>query len=140
MKYLLDTCVVSELIKKSPNAKVVSWLQHQDEADLYLSVLTFAEIEKGIAKAPSQAHKQKLRAWLDDDLRRRFDGRIIPVDLQAAIKWGAVQGGLEKQGKMMPVMDSLIAISALVYNCTVVTRNTSDMVHSGVELLDPWSK
>jgi len=138
MKYLLDTCVVSELIKKQPNANVVNWLQKQDENDLYLSALTFGEIEKGIQQAPDEALKKKLRHWLEDDLRQRFDGRVVPVDLDVAIKWGVIQGFLEKEGRMMPAIDGLIAISGLVYNCTVVTRNISDMERSTANILDPW--
>lgn len=138
MRYLLDTCVVSELVKKIPDANVVNWLQQQDESDLFLSVLTFGEIEKGIEKAPDKARKQKLRIWVEEDLRQRFEGRIIPVDLNVATRWGEIQGSLEKKGKMMPTIDGLIAISALVNNCIVVTRNTSDMESCSVDLLDPW--
>ena len=138
MKYLLDTCVVSELIKKSPDTNVVSWLQQQDEGDLYLSVLTFSEIEKGIQKATDEIRQEKLRKWLEEGLRKRFEGRIIPIDLEVAIKWGTIQGVLEKEGNMMPIIDGFIAVSAMVHNFTVVTRNTSDMDSSSVKLLNPW--
>ena len=127
MKYLLDTCVISELIKKIPNKNVLRWLENQDEEDLYLSVLTFGEIQKGIEKAPDKIRKKKLQAWLEKDLRERFEGKIIPVDLKVAIKWGEIQGITEKEGRIMPSIDGLIAISALAYGCTVVTRNTSDI-------------
>ncbi len=137
-KYLLDTCVVSELVKKSPDKNVLQWLENQDEEDLYLSVLTFGEIQKGIEKAPNEIRKKKLQTWLEKDLRERFEGKIIPIDLKVAIKWGEIQGITEKEGKTMPSIDRLIAISALAYGCTVVTRNTSDMESSTVELLNPW--
>ncbi len=127
MKYLLDTCVVSELIKKLPNENVLSWLKNQDETNLYLSVLTFGEIQKGIEKAPDEKRKNKLIIWLEEDLRQRFKGRIISIDQNVAIKWGEIQGITEKAGKTMPSIDGLIAVSALVHRCTVVTRNTSDM-------------
>ena len=138
MKYILDTCVISELIKKKPNEKVISWLESQDEANLYLSVLTFGEIQKGIEKAPSQVRKKKLTLWLEEDLKERFKGKIIPIDQDVAIKWGEIQGITEKLGRTMPSIDGLIAVSALVHHCTVVTRNTSDMENSTVELLNPW--
>lgn len=140
MKYLLDTCIVSELIKESPSENVISWLKNQDEANLYLSVLTFGEIQKGIEKAPDERRKNKLTTWLEEDLKQRFKGRIIPIDQNVAIKWGEIQGITEKSGKTMPSIDGLIAVSALVYHCTVVTRNTSDMKNSTVELLNPWNK
>jgi len=138
MKYLLDTCVVSELMKKAPNKKVTTWLQNQDESNLYLSILTFGEIQKGIEKAPDEVRKIKLKTWLEEDLKKRFEGKIIPIDLDIAIKWGEIQGITEKSGKSMPTIDGLIAVSALVHHCTVVTRNTSDMEASLVELLNPW--
>jgi len=138
MKYLLDTCIVSELIKKVPNKNVIAWLQNQDESNLYLSILTFGEIQKGIEKAPDELRKRKLKTWLEEDLKKRFEGKIIPIDLDVAIKWGEVQGITEKSGKTMPTIDGLIAVSALVHHCTVVTRNTSDMEASLVELLNPW--
>ena len=138
MKYLLDTCVVSELVKKTPNKNVLSWLASQDEDDLYLSVLTFGEIQKGIEKSPNKIRKQKLQSWLEEDLKQRFKDKIISIDLNVAIKWGEIQGIAEKTGKIMPSIDSLIAISALTYGLTVVTRNTTDMINSTVELLNPW--
>jgi len=138
MKYLLDTCVISELIRAKPDQNVVSWMKTQNENDLYLSVLTFGEIEKGIKKATNFARKKNLQLWVENDLKKRFDGRIIPVDLDVSIKWGAIQGAAELIGKPMPAIDGLIAVSGLVHHCVVVTRNTSDMLQSSVELLNPW--
>lgn len=138
MKYLLDTCVVSELVKKKPNSNVLSWLRQQDETDLYLSVLTFGEVQKGIEKAPDERRKEKLTLWLEEDLRQRFEGRIVPVDMSVAMAWGEVQGAAEKSGKTIPTMDGLIAVSGLVHQCVVVTRNVTDMQHCSVELFNPW--
>ena len=138
MKYLLDTCVISELIKIKPNENVVSWLETQDESDLFLSVLTFGEIEKGIEKAPNKIRKKKLRIWVEEDLKQRFEGKIIPIDLEVAAQWGILQGASEKRGEPMPTIDGLIAVSGLVNNCTVVTRNILDMEQSTVELFNPW--
>ena len=138
MKYLLDTCIVSELIKKAPNKNVITWFQNQDESNLYLSILTFGEIQKGIEKAPDGIRKRKLELWVEEDLKKRFEGRIIPFDLKVATKWGSIQGLAEKAGKPMPAIDGLIAVSGLFYNCTVVTRNISDMEQSSAELFNPW--
>jgi len=91
VKYLLDTCVISELIKPQPNRSVVSWLQSQTENDLYLSVLTFGEIEKGIEKAANEARKSKLKLWVEEDLKQRFKGRILAIDLDVCTKWGEIQ-------------------------------------------------
>ncbi len=138
MKYLLDTCVISELVRSQPALVVVEWLRQQSEQDLFLSTLTFGEIEKGIEKIASSDRKRKLVQWVGQDLKQRFENRIIPIDLAVATEWGRVQGACEKKGLPMPAIDGLIAASALVYQCAVVTRNTSDMHQSGVELLNPW--
>ena len=138
MRYLLDTCVISEIIKPQPYENVISWMRSTNEDSLYLSVLTFGEIEKGIEKALDATRKRRLKQWVEEDLKKRFDGRIIPVDLNISVKWGEVQGAAELLGKPMPTIDGLIAVSGIVHNCIVVTRNTSDMEQSSVELFNPW--
>ena len=139
MKYLIDTCVIGEVIKPKPSVKVLSWLEKQDENQLYISVLTLGEISKGIEKVKDSQRRRKLHLWLMDDLRERFSGRILPINEQVAMTWGQIQGKAELQGKPMPSIDGLIAATALVFNMIVVTRNTSDMEESGVVLLDPWN-
>jgi predicted nucleic acid-binding protein len=138
MKYLLDTCVISEVIKREPNKNVISWLQAQNEANLFLSILTFGEIQKGIQKNPDQNRKNKLKIWVEEDLKQRFENRIIPIDLKVVTNWGSIQGLAELAGKSMPTLDGLIAVSGLTYNCTVATRNISDMEKSTAELFNPW--
>ena len=140
MKYLLDTCVISEIIRLHPDENVMSWLQSQNEDNLYLSVLTFGEIEKGIEKTSNETRKRRLKLWVEEDLRKRFAGRIIPIDLNISVKWGAIQGAAERVGKPMSTVDGLIAISGLIHNCIIVTRNISDMEESSAELFNPWSK
>ena len=138
MRYLLDTCVISEIIKPQPYENVISWMRSTNEDSLYLSVLTFGEIEKDIEKALDATKKRRLKQWVEEDLKKRFDGRIIPVDLNISVKWGEVQSAAELLGKPMPTIDGLIAVSGIVHNCIVVTRNTSDMEQSSVELFNPW--
>jgi predicted nucleic acid-binding protein len=138
VKYLLDTCVISELVKRKPDDCVLSWLQSQNEGDLYLSVLTFGELEKGVEKAPGVERRKTLQHWIENDLKKRFKERVISIDMKVAIKWGTIQAGAELCGKPMPAIDGLIAVSGLVHHCTVVTRNTSDMEQSSVDLLNPW--
>jgi len=140
VKYLLDTCVISEVIKPKADKNVISWMQNQDEESLFLSVLTFGEIEKGIEKSPDEARKRKLKLWVEEDLKKRFEGRILPINIDVSIKWGAIQGNAELLGKPMPAIDGLIAVSGVVHNCIVVTRNVSDMKQSSAELLNPWIK
>jgi len=138
MKYLIDTCVIAELIKPKPDNNVVHWLKSQDENRLYISVLTLGEISKGIEKVKDGNRKKKLHLWVEDDIRERFSGRILPINEQVAMVWGQVQGKAETNGKGMPTIDGLIAATGLVFNMIVVTRNVSDMQMSGAALLDPW--
>ncbi len=128
------------MIKAKPDKNVISWLEEQNENSLYLSVLTFGEIEKGIEKASNKIRKQKLRLWVEDDLKKRFEGRIIPISFSIAAEWGKIQGKAELMGKPMPTMGGLISVSGLVSQCIVVTRNISDMEQSSAELFNPWLK
>lgn len=138
MKYLLDTCLISELVKKTPNREVVSWLDEQDEQSLFLSVLTIGELQKGINKLPEGTRKDDLNAWIEHDLILRFSGRIIDVDLETMHIWGKMQGEAEQKGESLPVMDSLIASTAKAHGLAVVTRNVKDMERCHVRVCNPW--
>jgi toxin FitB len=138
MKYLLDTCFISELIRKNPNAGVLDWLKEKDEDSLYLSVLTLGEIKKGISKLPNSKKKEELGKWLLQ-LQKRFENRILPINSEIVFKWGQIQGELEQNGKSMPSIDALIACTGLVHNLIIITHNGKDMKRSKVETFDPWT-
>ena len=138
MNYLLDTCVISELIKPKPSSTVIKWLRSCQEENLFLSSLTIGEIQKGISKLPGLRKRKKLQGWLDFELIQRFDRRIIGIDFKVAQKWGEIQASSEITGNKMPIIDSLIASIGIVYDMTVVTRNIGDMKNSGVRLFNPW--
>lgn len=138
MKYLLDTCVISELVTPHPNENVLKWLREREENDLFLSVLTIGEIQKGISRLPDSKKKKSLVKWVEDDLKKRFSGRVLDVTEDIAIQWGKILGESEKKGKKIPVIDCLIAASAIEENLTVVTRNIKDMEDTGARLLNPW--
>jgi toxin FitB len=138
MNYLLDTCLISELAKSKPDENVVNWVLSENETGFYVSVLTFGELHKGIEKLPESKKKEELRNWVNDELKNRFQSRIIGIDMGISILWGKIQCIAEKKGKPMPVIDTLIAATALSHDLTVVTRNVSDMEQSGVRLLNPW--
>ena len=140
MKYLLDTCVISELIKPTPNPKIIAWINHRHESLLFLSVLTIGEIRKGIAKLPDSAKKMMLQAWLDHDLQQRFNWRIIDITEDVAKRWGDIQAAAEQRGVKMPIIDSLIAATGLAHDLTIVTRNVADMTNSGAKLLNLWEE
>ena len=138
MNYLLDTCVISELIKPKPNSKVVKWLRSCRDENLFLSVLTIGEIQKGISKLPDSRKRNNLQKWMDAELILRFDRRILGIDFKIAQKWGEVQASAEITGTKMPVIDSLIAAIGLVHDLTIVTRDTSGMEKNGAKLFNPW--
>ena len=138
MKYLLDTCLISELVKKEPNPGVVNWLDEQDEQTLFLSVLNLGELQKGISKLPDGTKKDELQAWIGLDLVERFSGRILDIDLDTALCWGRIQGEAERAGEKLPVMDSLIAATVAAHGLVVVTRNVRDMERCGVRVCNPW--
>ena len=140
MKYLLDTCLISELVKKAPNPAVVSWLDEQDEQKLFLSVLNLGELQKGISKLPDGTKKSELQAWVALDLVERFTGRILEIDLDTALTWGRLQGEAEQAGDKLPVMDSLIAATAVAHGLIVVTRNVRDIERCGVRVCNPWEE
>lgn len=140
MSYLLDTCVISELVKKAPpDAGVVAWLEQQNEDRLFLSAITIGEIQAGISKLPDSSRKTQLLSWLDNDLRRRFLDRILAIDLEVALVWGSKRGELSQIGVTLPFADSLIAATALAHGMTVVTRNVWDLQRCGAITLNPWS-
>jgi toxin FitB len=138
MKFLLDTCVISEIIRPKPSSTVTKWINKEDENNFFISVLTIGELHKGIWKLPESKRKEELHNWIENDLKERFRNRIIDIDLRVAMQWGEIKGIIEKAGKPMPAIDSLIAATGIAHHLTVVTRNTADMKESGVALLNPW--
>ena len=139
MSYLIDTCCISELVKKKPNPNVLKWFADQDELSMFLSVITFGELRKGIEKLPDSKKKQELNRWVKEDLKHRFKNRTLNINLEEANKWGKILATAEKNGEPLPAIDSLIAATAQVHDLSVVTRNTKDMKGSGVEVINPWT-
>jgi predicted nucleic acid-binding protein len=137
VRYLLDTCVLSEVVKKKPNQIVADWLDQQDETSLYLSVITFGELQKGISKLAQSRRRRKLEEWVDQSLAERFAGRILNVDFKVASRWGEISGKAEKAGRTVPVLDGLLAATALEFGLTVVTGNPKHFEVTGVPWLDP---
>ncbi len=140
MNYLLDTCVLSELRKPQPDAGVVAWVSDIDESRLFVSVLSLGEIQKGIAKLSKGRRKNAFQHWLEHDLKARFEGRILPLDLDTALEWGLLSAASEGAGHPAPVVDSLLAVTAISRNLTLVTRNDKDFVGYPVKILNPWNE
>jgi len=137
--FLLDTNVISELIKPKANPKVTTWIDATDEELLFLSVLTLGEIRKGIVLLPRSARRTTLEAWLSKDLPVRFSGRILNIDQGVADRWGHLYGLTSARGANVAVIDGLLAASAIQHNLTLVTRSTQDVAATGVSLFNPWT-
>lgn len=139
VSYLLDTNVLSEWTKPKPNAGVIEWLSQVDEEEVFLSVVTFAELRHGIERLPAGTHRRHLDEWLRGDLPLRFEGRIVLVDGAIADEWGRLVARREARGRPIQAMDALIAATAEVHDLTLVTRNTSDFQGSVKSILNPWT-
>lgn len=137
MSYLLDTNVISETVRKSPDRAVVNWLRGVPAEALYISVLTLGEVRKGIEGLKDHQRREKLRLWLEHELPEWFEGRLLAVDLPVADRWGRL---LAAAGRPLPTIDSLLAATALHHELRLVTRNTRDYDYElpGLEVIDPW--
>jgi predicted nucleic acid-binding protein len=137
--FLLDTNVISELVRRRPEPRVTAWIESTDEMLLHLSVLSLGEIRKGIVSLRDHSRRVSLGAWLDSELVMRFSNRILPIDEAVADRWGRLSAQGEAAKSPVPVIDGLLAATALQYNLTLVTRNVKDVVATGVPLFNPWA-
>ncbi len=137
--FLLDTNIVSELVRPRPDSRVTNWTDSADEEPLFLSVLTLGEVRKGITTVTDPARKGRLETWLSGGLIVRFEGRILGIDQAIADRWGQISGTLALRGTPLPVIDGLLAATALHHNLTLVTRNTRDVALTGAAVFDPWT-
>jgi predicted nucleic acid-binding protein len=135
VSYLLDTNVISELVRPRPQAAVLDWFADTPNEALFLSVLTLGEIRKGVEKLNDAPRREKLRVWLEHDLRDWFGARILPVDAAVADRWGRL---LAEAGRPLPSIDSLLAATALHHELRLVSRNARDFAHPGLVVVNPW--
>jgi hypothetical protein len=135
LSFLLDTNVVSELAKATPNAKVIAWLGSVPSTDLFLSVITLGEIRKGIEKKrmTSPQDAARLEAWLTT-LVLRYRTRVLLFDEETADRWGRIMA----LHPTVPVEDSQLVATALQYHLTFATRNVRHIVKTGVAFVDPF--
>ena len=137
--YLIDTNVISEYNREQmPHAGVVKWLDTTPEASQYVSVLTLAEIEKGILRKEEGKRRRDLQRWFDEDLPSRFAGRILAFDARVASCWAHLTASLLDKGRPLPTIDSQLAATALAHDLVLVTRNVKDFEGTGIIVIDPW--
>ena len=139
MSYLLDTCLLSELPKRQPNAGVAAWIDTTDESLLFVSTLTLGELRKGIEKLANSQRRQAIRSWFERDVTPRFRDRILAADLEVCLRWGQLSAESERLGRPRPVVDTLLASTALVHGLVLVTRNERDFEHLPVRVINPWT-
>jgi predicted nucleic acid-binding protein len=134
---LLDTCVVSELIRPAPEPSVVAWVKAADDEQLYLSVLSLGEIRKGTHRLPAGPKRKKLEAWAER-LRSEFSKRILPIDDGIALLWGELTAEARRKGFVLTAIDGLLAATAINHRMPLVTRNVDDFSAVAVEIINPW--
>lgn len=137
--FLLDTNVLSEWLKLRPSPHVISWLKEVDEDRVFISAVTLAEVRYGIERLPASKRRNDLEQWLVNDMRLRFERRILPVDPDVADEWGRIVARAEAQGRSISSMDAFVAATAAVHELTVVTRNIRHFRFVVQNILDPWN-
>jgi toxin FitB len=134
MKFLVDVDVLSEATKPDPSPKVIAWLR-KHEAEVAIDSLILGEIKLGILLLPAGKRRSSLEAWFD----RRIDRLVcLPWGPESALEWAALMARLRKKGAAMPLLDSMIAATALRHGLTVVTRNVADFAKSGLRVVNPF--
>ena len=136
MSYLLDTNVISEFTRKEPSAQILAWLRTLPLDEQYLSVLSIGEIRNGIERLDAGAKKERLRLWLERDLRDLFGDRLLEVTTAVADRWGRLRAEVRRP---VPAIDSLMAATALHHDLRLVTRDEQDFASfPGLTVVNPW--
>lgn len=134
----MDTCVLSELVKPEPEARVLAWINTRRETELHVAAMTLAELQRGVSRLPASRRKSELADWLDR-LRLGFAGRVLPFTIDTAAYWGEMCARVEAKGATMAAFDSIIAASAIEHGLVLVTRNERDFALAPLVVLNPWN-
>jgi predicted nucleic acid-binding protein len=140
MSFLLDTNVVSEWARPQPHRGVIAWLAEADEDAVFLSVVTLAELRRGVDRLPGGRRRERLEVWLRDELPLRFTGRLLGIDEGVADAWGRLVARSEASGRAISAMDGFIAATAVVHGLSLVTRNVADFRGVLPTIVNPWSR
>jgi len=139
MNYLLDTNVISEPTKARPNEGVLNWLATVNEDTVFMSVVTVTELRYGIERLAASKRRSRLDAWLQKELIPRFEGRVLPVDLEIADACGRLVARTESRGRQLEPRDAFLAATAEVHGLALVTRNVSDFESIVGNIVTPWT-
>jgi toxin FitB len=137
VRYLLDTAVLSELVKPVPFEGVPRFLDQIDPDDVWLSVITIGEVVSGIEYMPEGKRKHQFETWLED-INQHYEGRILPVTVEISRIWGETHGRLRRRGMQLAPADGLIAATAIHHGMRIVTRNVKDFEPTGALIVNPW--
>ena len=137
MKFLLDTCVLSEFVKPQPSQSLLNFISEHNDGDMYISSMTLAELHRGVVRMDDGKRKSDLIYWLDE-IEESFKGRLLDFDSKVAVTWAKICTIAEKKGKKLSAFDSIIAAIASSNELVMVTRNVKDFEASGVEIINPW--
>lgn len=135
--FLLDTNVISELLRPRPAPLVVEWLAQQPARHQYLSVLTLGELSRGVALLPDGRRRSALLEWVSEAIPRAYAGRLLPVDAEVSARWGVLDAEARRSGRPLGTVDGLLVATASVHGLALVTRNVSDVSDRGVPVLNP---
>ena len=138
MRFLLDTCIVSDAAKPGRFPPLEAWLSVQRLDDLAVAALTFGELRYGIERLPAGRKRAELITWLETQLPARFAGRILSQDQRVAEAWGILRSAGEAIGRPLPIIDGLLLATAQVHGLTLATRNDTDVKDRGVGVLNPY--
>lgn len=137
MRYLLDTCALSELVKSTPDAHVIRWFEARKAHELCISSMTWGELQRGVTKLPESKRRSELTLWLQQ-LETGFEDRILAFDKNVSRVWAHMTAQAETQGKSMAAFDVIIAATARAHDCKLVSRNVRDFVNAGIDVINPW--
>jgi toxin FitB len=133
--WLIDTNVLSETLRPTPDAQVMAWLDSVEPEKCFVSVLTLGELRKGVLKLGAGRQRERLSHWLDDTLAQWFGERVITIDQSVCTCWAEL---LAAAVRPLPAIDSLLAASAVAHELVVATRNVRDFELPGVKVINPW--
>ena len=137
--WLLDTNVISEVSGAKPDPKVAKWIESLPEHNLYLSILTIGEYQKGIHHLPPEDKRRPRLQRSIVALEARFAGRVLSVSDQIVLRWGAISGEVKRlTGHSPSVIDTLLAATAIEHGLYFATRNVADVANSGAVVFNPW--
>jgi predicted nucleic acid-binding protein len=137
-KYLLDTCVISELTRELPSENVVAWFESKNEYRLFLSVVSIGEMEKGIYGLEQGKKRTRLEKWFIDEVVPGFSGRILEIGHKTMSTWAKLSVDLRSKGIVRPSFDSLLEATALEHDLVFVTRNIKNFQGSSMTIVNPW--